>query len=663
MAGDLRCRVLADDGTVAFAERCIVLPPGTRARVTAAQGSLRLTGFRAAAAEPVDLPAGVTCTATVDATGDVELRASGDPLERVLGVVVTWATGGTARLRLANPRPVHGYRDGDRLLPNGAKVAVDRLPLLVAESYGTAGSPSNPERPRLHIDGYDGAIDLPAAGGESGLFALPLDEIVPLLRASLAVADRGPRSTALIRLRRDGAVTQSLEVVWNCGKLWVADEPPPVATTFPAGPPASPDPAIKVDAEVPNDTAVLPAEVVPPDTAVARDMGQPVSLPAVAAASQAEPECEAVRLWLPNELVGDDVRVEVRPLAEPDAEPHMAVPHEWTDDRGTARRGWRFAFAGRVAGAWLATAWRGDRMVAPARFIDVRGSHAVEAAVLRLAAMVTIEQEDARRLAWRFEYPEMVRRPGHELWPPVLAMADACGRIPPETFDPLREVAGNPDALATLVARAAEPAVVIEQFAERLPVLWQALPAASWHRAFLATGYHQRSTMLNGGFGLARADEAIRWRLDRVVDACLDGGRPIIAAAWAASRLDALKGDAAPKSRWQPIGAEMTHYLIRPLWEERLARRGHEPQVRPEDHASLTRLSVASLAKLLPTGAAGDPMAHAALLAAAVAAGQIAAATVPAAALKRARAIDRAWFDAACQFWTATLLTEHPPKV
>jgi len=223
-----------------------------------------------------------------------------------------------------------------------------------------------------------------------------------------------------------------------------------------------------------------------------------------------------------DEAEGEGLRIEARPLWDPEAEPVPLPP------AAEASR-WSFEPAQRAPGPWLIFGWDGDWCrvrpllwtVAPTA-IDHSGLTALQRAVC------TDSKERAAALSNVVR--SLAAEPLAADWELVFAYLRLLARLPAATLAlPTRLVKDSQAAALALVRAPGEDVALFWNLLEELPFSWQLVSLTAWTRAVEV--YHQALCQELRALGNAReiADQQIESFLDRALDH-REFFRPI--AAW-----------------------------------------------------------------------------------------------------------------------------------
>lgn len=345
----------------------------------------------------------------------------------------------------------------------------------------------------------------------------------------------------------------------------------------------------------------------------------------------------------------ESLRVEARPLLEPQADPRVL---ELAEGR------WRVAWADHAPGAWMVLAWRHDRLAVRPLLVTVPApSGSTPPPLAGLQAAAAIPNAAARAAALDARLAELMATP----FDPELAWVDdhlaTLHALPAVTFDVVRAVVRNPEAavLAFLRAPRALRWRVWEAF-ETLPHLWETVPVVAWARVLTRL----RAAWSAGAEALdPRGFEA--W-FDGLL-AEVDGRRGTLRVQLelaAAAIGHEVAGGTLQRAHGNPIfcGA-----LRAWLEEGVMAVRARHDATRewwPDENLTAALDALPSKERLQGHDTFQDLVVHGPLVAAAWSAGRLKESDETArialrTALRRARGFDRQWFDEATSWWLARL--------
>lgn len=173
-----------------------------------------------------------------------------------------------------------------------------------------------------------------------------------------------------------------------------------------------------------------------------------------------------------------NLRLEAFPLVDPNTEPVPLIRlggAVWmTPDTERFR-----------PGPWLVVGWDGGWCRVRPILCDVAGDRA-DVADGGLA-WACLQMPDVRRRAMPTAVSTLAGDPGHADWDLLAGFVRWTTDLPPNTFDALRVLVTNPDAvaLAAILIPEENPAQLdtLWRALNALPFSWHAVPRASWHRA------------------------------------------------------------------------------------------------------------------------------------------------------------------------------------
>lgn len=351
----------------------------------------------------------------------------------------------------------------------------------------------------------------------------------------------------------------------------------------------------------------------------------------------------------------ESIRLEARPLLEPQADPVVLEP---ADGR------WRFTFAAFAAfapGPWMLLGWRDDRLALRPLLITVAPRDgAVPDAPTGLRAAASRAPADSRFEALARCFDEMVRDPYDLDWHLVDDHVATLQALPAATFDLIRALVRSEEAAIIALLRAPAPmrACIWNSF-ETLPLLWETIPVTAWARALgrIRDRWSTDARTLDPrGFG--------PWfeELTAFVDSRGRMARVQLEIAAAADDLP-LASSTLELAHGNPMFCAM---LLESLKSDVLALRArHDGEEWPYQNISALLESLPRSERLQGHEDSQELVIHAPLLAAALSAGRSFAAgedeeTSPLVglqmALRRARSFDPAWFDEAAASWLARLM-------
>ncbi len=494
--GDVVLRVVDAAGRGRFRTRCTVLPRRTTYAVRTADdragAELHLDGLNVEEAVVELAQLGDTQFDVSVRGGNVILHASGDGRDRSTVLTLRWPGGASSKLRVRSPLPIHGFRRGNTSTGDFAYLPVGELAAITAEFSGTpTGRPMlmykkpDPTNLRLQPSPHRPLFPLREPDPGDDTWYLPLREIVKEIEALLAETPQvllfvNPDYGNDQRVARPASGTLSVSRL--AGRMFVND-------------------------------------VFASDDEGAAKVAVELSVVGV--------DCE------------DGVRIECRPLAEPEEEPKVPPMSRVELGDGRVECRWRLEMNGLAPGGWLATAWRGDEMLARPRFVLVPGP----TQTTPLSRLMDPASRHDRANAWERALADIVADLDHPAWDPLRSMAAAA--VPSEWFDPLRAAAKVPAAATLLVAMSSRPRRCLTELG-RLEMVWTLVPLADWESAVRRVAGRWAEEARAGG--VEDVDAYVRMRVDLLLDAMVEFDDALLIAA-------CRSRDALPNS-WRPTAAK-----------------------------------------------------------------------------------------------------------
>ncbi len=343
------------------------------------------------------------------------------------------------------------------------------------------------------------------------------------------------------------------------------------------------------------------------------------------------------------------LRVEARPLLEPQADPRMLG---WADGK------WRLTWTDHAPGPWMVLAWRHDRLAVRPILVTVSTpSGATTPPLSGLRAAAATPNAVARAAALDARLAELVNTP----FDPELSWVDdhiaTLHALPAVTFDVVRAVVRNPDAAVLAFLRA--PRVIrwrVWDAFETLPHLWETVPVGAWARVLA----RMRAAWSAGGDGLdPRGFEAFFDDLLSEVEGRRIALRAQLELAAAAIGHD-VKGGTLQRAHGNPAFCG----VLRGWLEDgaMAVRSRHDAALEwwPDEDLAAALAAIPAREQLHGHDDFQGLVIHGPLVAAAWSAGRLketdeAARVALRTALRRARSFDRQWFDEATSWWLARL--------
>jgi hypothetical protein len=337
----------------------------------------------------------------------------------------------------------------------------------------------------------------------------------------------------------------------------------------------------------------------------------------------------------------DDVRLEIRPLAEPGAPPVVAHP-------SPTGRGWSWPESA-GPGRWLCTAWevRAAGSLAAARPLLVRIGDG-DTQTPEVGLLSAIHAADERGSALDAAISILAGDAANADWGLLDDHLDTLGMLPATTFDVVAALARSPDAVALAALRRAwlEPhrlGVFADQI-ETLPFAWWLVPPAAWFRAA-----HRLKACLDQICARVSAFDTGAW-LRKTIDAL--AARTGVLATWATWVAGAL-GLSGEWSRY----TEIAGHMMASDWDRavQLGADARWPEVDLDGLGAAIGLEIAAIHALRPDPRAPwrASVAGAPIIAALAAAHGRRVPPRQLIELRRLRAFDADWFD---QAWGMTLV-------